>query len=364
MKFLLPLRPLLLGWLISFAGWGLVSLILGINLVDGTDIPWSRALHAGLRDQLPWAILTPLLFRFAHRHLIDRATWKRAIPLHLAVAALAICGIHEWKLSVGPRGPRRPPPPRPRDLEFAGPPPPGRFMPPAPALDFFHFVSVEIPIYLMIITAAHTLYFYRRAEMREGQLARARLQALQTQLRPHFLFNTLNTIAGLMHEQPDKAEAVVQMLSDLLRFSLKADPEAEISLRREVEFMEKYLAIMHVRFEDRIRYELQIAPNTTEACVPTLLLQPLVENAIKHGLEGKPEGGKITIRGWRDASSLILQVLDTGIGIANPNQIKEGVGLRSTRDRLREFYGSAATVRVSSDQGTAVTITLPFRAKQ
>jgi two-component system, LytTR family, sensor kinase len=359
MKFFRPLRPLVYGWLAAFLGWGLVSLTLGINFVGGTDIPWTEALRAGIRDQLPWAILTPLLVRFANRQLIDGSTWKRNLPLHLLAGIVIIWGFHQWKLMIdpGPGPHRRPAPISRRDIERPGPP----LSPPPAAWDFFHFVSVEIPIYVMIITGAHALRFYRRAERRTGQLARARLNALQTQLHPHFLFNTLNTIAGLVHKQPDKAESVVHMLSDLLRYSLKANPEAEISLLREIEFVEKYLAIMHVRFEDRIGYELQVAPNTLAASVPTLVLQPIVENAIKHGLEPKPEGGKIAIRAWCDSEVLYLKVSDTGVGLKDPAAIQEGVGLTTTRERLREFYGNAASLKIQGQGGTTVSITLPFR---
>jgi two-component system, LytTR family, sensor kinase len=358
MKFFTPVRPLLKGWLLSFLGWGLVGVVLCLNFIAGTGAPWTRALHSSIRDQLPWAILTPLVFRFTNRHLIDKSSWKRAVPLHLLLATLIIWSIHQWKELIDPTGPgpHRPPPTLTQDPD---PRTPG---PPPPAWDFFHFASVEIPIYIMIVSAAHTLRFYRRSEMRAGQLARARLQAIQTQLRPHFLFNTLNTIAGLVHRAPDKAESVVQMLSDMLRFSLKANPEAEISLRDEIEFAEKYLAIMHVRFDDRVRYEFQISPNALSASIPTLLLQPIIENAIKHGLESKPEGGTITIRAWCDPTFLYLQVSDTGVGITVPDRLSEGVGLASTRARLREFYGDEASLKIQSDGGTTVAITIPFRS--
>jgi two-component system LytT family sensor kinase len=362
MRFLTPIRPLLKGWLLSFLGWGLVGVVLCINFIAGTGAPWTRALHSSIRDQLPWAILTPLVFRFTNRHLIDKSSWKRTVPLHFLLATLIIWSIHQWKELIDPvgPGPHRPSPTFSKDLDpRAAEPPMG---PPPPAFDFFHFASVEIPIYIMIVSAAHTLHFYRRSEMRAGQLARARLQAIQTQLRPHFLFNTLNTIAGLVHKAPDKAESVVQMLSDLLRFSLKANPEAETSLLSEIEFAEKYLAIMHVRFDDRVRYEFQISPNALSASIPTLLLQPIIENAIKHGLESKPEGGTITIRAWCDPTFLYLQVSDTGVGVIAPDKLREGVGLTSTRARLREFYGDGASLEIQSDGGTTVAITIPFRS--
>jgi hypothetical protein len=351
---------LLYGWFLSFAGWGLVAFVLGLNFVRSTNIPWTHALHAAIRDQLPWAVLTPLIFRFAARHLIDHPNWQRNLALNLLIGMIVIWGIHQWKVFIDPAGPG--PHHRPTisagDLQPFGSEP----LPPPPSgWDFFHFASVEIPIYLMIISAAHTLHFYRRAEMRSGQLARARLQALQMQIHPHFLFNTLNTIAGLIHRAPDKAETVVQMLGDLLHFLLRANPESEIPLEREVDFIEKYLAIMHVRFDERVRYELQIAPDTFAASVPALLLQPIVENAIKHGLEAKPQGGKVTIKAQRDMDFLNLRVSDTGVGIRNVEGVVEGIGLTSTRARLQEFYGDAASLEIFSDAGTTVSIQVPFR---
>jgi len=360
MKFFRPIRPLLYGWFLSFAGWGLVAVVLGINFIESTNLPWTCAVHAAIRDQLPWAVLTPLILRFATRHLIDRANWKRNLGLHLIIGVVVIWGIHQWKIFIDPDGPgpHHPLTISSRDFDGSGPPDLG---PPPPAWDFFHFASVEIPIYLMIVSAAHTLHFYRRAETRSGQLARARLQALQTQIHPHFLFNTLNTIAGLIHRAPEKAEAVVQMLGDLLHSLLRADADSEIPLRREIEFIEKYLAIMHVRFDDRVRYDFRIAPDTLAASVPALLLQPLVENAIRHGLEARPEGGEVTIQAQRSRSSLHLRVSDTGVGIRNLDHVGEGIGLTSTRARLREFYGDAASLEIFSDGGTTVLLTIPFR---
>ncbi|MBO0695147.1 MAG: sensor histidine kinase [Verrucomicrobia bacterium] len=360
-SFFRPIRPLLYGWFLSFAGWGLVAFVLGLNFVCRTDVPWTQALHAAIRDQLPWALLTPLIFRFATRHLIDHPNWKRNLALHFMIGMVVIWGIHQWKIFIDPAGPgpHRPPGISAKDLDPSAPQP---VLPPPSGWDFFHFASVEIPIYLMIISAAHALHFYRRAEIRSGQLARARLQALQMQIHPHFLFNTLNTIAGLVHRAPDKAETVLQMLADLLHFLLRADPESEIPLEREIDFAEKYLAIMQVRFDDRIRYEFQIAPDTFAASVPALLLQPIVENAIKHGIEPNPQGGKVTIQAQRSMDFLHLQVSDTGIGICNLGNIVEGIGLRSTRARLQEFYGDAASLDISGDVGgTIVSITIPFR---
>jgi two-component system LytT family sensor kinase len=151
------------------------------------------------------------------------------------------------------------------------------------------------------------------------------------------------------------------MLSDLLRFSLEASTEAQVPLQRELEFVEKYLAIMHVRYRDRVRYELRVEPDTLSACVPTFLLQPLVENAIKHGLERKREGGKIDIRAWRDADLLRVSISDTGGGLPPPELIKEGIGFSSTRARLREQFGRRACLNIRNDNGATIEIVIPFR---
>jgi two-component system, LytTR family, sensor kinase len=362
MRFFTPLRPLLYGWLLSFAGWGLVGVILGLNFIGGTDIPWTRALHASLRDQLPWALLTPLLFRFAMRHLIDGATWRKNLLLHLLVGTLTIWAIHQWKILLDPGPGPHSQPARIAEEDFD--PQRGRSLaPPPPAWDFFHFASVEIPIYLMILSGAHTLHFYRRAEIRKGQLATAQLQALQAQLRPHFLFNTLNTIAGLVHKAPDKADAVLTMLSDLLRSSLESSTETQVPLAREMEFVQKYLAIMRVRYEDRVESDVQIAPDTVTALVPTLLLQPIVENAIKYGIEPNPNGGKIHIESRRDGNALCLTVTNTGAGFRGDEEVAEGIGLSNTRARLRELFGKSASISFSNTDGVMVQITIPFRTR-
>lgn len=333
MKFFRPFTPLLGAWALSFLGWGLVGFVLGVNFVGGTDIPWTEALHASIRDQLPWALLTPLVFRFATRHLIDRGTWIKNLLLNSLVGGLVFWGIHQWKILVDP----------------------------GPGWDFFHFASVQIPIYVMMVTAAHTLRFYRRAEIRAGQLARARLQALQAQLQPHFLFNTLNTIAGLVHKSPDKADSVLTMLGDLLRFSLETSGETQVPLQHEIEFTEKYLEIMRVRYGERVRYEFQIARDVRSASVPALLLQPLVENAVKYAIEPNTDRGKIDICASHDGNFVRLSVADTGPGIPRGALLKEGIGLSTTRARLHELYGEQGALETDNESGFTITIKIPFR---
>jgi hypothetical protein len=356
MKFFVPLRPLLKGWFISFIGWAFVGALMTTHSIWLGRGSFERNIHASIRDWLPWAILTPLLFRLAARFPIDRRTWRSNAALHICCAILVVAGVHWWKgffdPSLGKSGPH---PRGPQPQQF------GEHLPPPPRSDLLFALSFEFPIYVMIVSAAHTLYFYRRGELRKGQLAAAQLQALQARLQPHFLFNTLNTIAGLVHKAPDKADAVLTMLSDLLRFSLESNNEAQVPLEREVEFVQKYLAIMQVRYEERVQYDFQIAPNTIAALVPTLLLQPIVENAVKYGIEPNPVGGKIHIRSWRDGDSLRLSVSNTGSGLPRPEAFTEGIGLSNTRARLHELFGDAASINFGNADGVTVEIAIPFR---
>ena len=331
-----------------------------MNFVGGTDIPWTEALHASIRDQLPWALLTPPVFRFATRHLIDRGTWIKNLLLLSLVGGLVVWGIHQWKILVDPGpGPYRHS--RPTSAKNFGPQAEQPLEPPPSGWDFFHFASVEIPIYVMIVSAAHTLRFYRRAEIRSGQLASAHLQALQAQLQPHFLFNTLNTIAGLVHKSPDKADSVLTMLSDLLRFSLETSGETQVPIRHEMEFTEKYLAIMRVRYGERVRYEFQIAQDALCACVPALLLQPLVENAVKYAIEPSPDRGKIDIMLGAMEIFSDLRSLTPAPEMRTAAPLKEGIGLSSTRARLHELYGEQSSLEIDNESGFIVKIKIPFR---
>jgi len=219
-----------------------------------------------------------------------------------------------------------------------------------------------------LISAAHALLFYRRSKERERRsleleatLAKSRLEALTMQLQPHFLFNALNAIAALVHKNPDAADEMLAALSDLLRLTLETSREQELPLRRELEFVERYLMIEHVRFGDRLQFELDVAPETEAALVPTFLLQPLVENAVRHGLEPRSGNGKLVIRARRDNGSLRLSVEDNGVGLSDGKPGREGIGLANTRARLHELYDGAANVELRNRDGLTVELTLPFR---
>jgi LytS/YehU family sensor histidine kinase len=227
---------------------------------------------------------------------------------------------------------------------------------------------LHVPIYLALVSLAHALHFYRRSQERErrslelsASLARARLEALKLQLQPHFLFNSLNAIAALVHKDANAADEMLGALSDLLRLTLESSGEQEMPLRRELEVVERYLAIEKVRFGDRLTFSIDAAPDTLSALVPALVLQPLVENAVRHGLEPQRRRGELSIRAARENSVLRLIVEDNGGGLPETSTPREGVGLANTRARLRELYGDAATLElVSGTAGVSVKVTIPF----
>ena len=199
------------------------------------------------------------------------------------------------------------------------------------------------------------------------QLAEAQLHSLRLQLQPHFLFNTLNTITALIAAEPRAAERMVAGLSELLRASLRLADEQEVPLARELDHLRLYVDIQQTRFGDRLAVAMDVDPAVRSALVPSLLLQPLVENAIRHGITPRAAGGRISVRATRDADDLELEVRDDGVGAATQNGglAREGVGLTNTRERLRRLHGArhrfAYESRVGS--GFAVRITVPFRTE-
>jgi LytS/YehU family sensor histidine kinase len=195
----------------------------------------------------------------------------------------------------------------------------------------------------------------------ETELARAQLQALRTQLQPHFLFNTLHAISSLMDEDVRAARRMIARLADLLRTTLDTRDQQEVTLLRELETLQLYLDIERERFSDRLRVDLMVHPETLEARVPNLMLQPLVENAIRHGIAPLHAGGQITVSAARDEESLVLSVEDDGAG-AGAGQPPEGVGLRNTRARLARLYPNSHELRIErpSEGGFRIQIIIPF----
>jgi len=382
-------------WALVLGLWALLVLAFAGQLVFTANIDWAEALRLSLRDWLPWAFLAPIAVWLSSQFPLVRGKLAVSVPVHLAACMLAllICelfapapppvagrlpgmgqprfpGEREERLPFNP-GLRRPEgqpfnEPLPREML---PPDPLRPLVEQQRRGILMRAKFNIPIYWIIVSLVHTLSFYRRSEEREhkaleleARLADAKLQALRMQLHPHFLFNTLNAIATLIHKDPHAADEMITNLSELLRATLDTS-EQEIPLRQELDFLGRYLEIQQVRFGERLRVEKEIDAAALDALVPTLILQPLVENAIRHGIEPNPAAGAVTIRAQlNEIGALHLTVRDSGGGLKPTDKSSSGIGLTNTRGRLQELYGNRARLVLNSeaDGGFAVEMEIPF----
>jgi len=238
-----------------------------------------------------------------------------------------------------------------------------------------HYFATNLIMYWLVVFGHLGWVYYRRYRERaiaaadlQRELVEAKLAALRMQLNPHFLFNTLHAISALIHDDPDAADRMVARLSELLRLSLDQSKPQEVPLAEELAFLDRYLEIERTRFGERLKIDKQIEPSTEEALVPFLLLQPLVENAIRHGIEPREEAGCVAIGAVRKNGMLELRVSDDGAGLTTDAAgcMKEGIGLSNTRSRLRHLYGEDFSFELSqrSEGGLEARILLPLRRKQ
>ena len=303
-----------------------------------------------------WALMCPLIFLVARRFPLTGATWSRRLPVylltwlgcHLVVVSAYIVLERQWGTA------------------FMQGMPLNRMM----LLYVTKKIAFNLLVFTAIVVVAHAIDLYNRYRERERrtlqletQLTRAQLEALKNQLHPHFLFNTLNTISALLHRDVEAADRVVSRLGDLLRLSLQGG-EQEVTLGQELSFLQHYLDIQHTRFQDRLVFAQHVAPETLEALVPSLILQPLVENAVRHGIEPRSTPGLITITAERENGRLTLEVKDNGPGI---EQVKTagcaGIGLSNTRARLEQLYGTDHSFSLDNlpEGGVRVRMEFPFR---
>jgi len=224
-------------------------------------------------------------------------------------------------------------------------------------------------IYGVIVAVSHALDYYRKYHERtvqtlelEKHLTEARLQALLHQLKPHFLFNTLNGIASLMHTDVDAADRMLVRLSELLRITMSQTGAPQTTLRDEIAFLERYLDIEKIRFHNRLDVTIAIDEEVIDAQVPSLILQPMVENAMRHGIEPNARTGRIELRGARQEGNLVLTVSDNGAGLPAEGPNREGIGVANTRARLAELYGAQQKFELVNrpEGGLCVRITIPF----
>jgi len=331
-----------------------------LSINDQMDIEVWRLLALNLAYWYVPATLTSAIFRIAHRFPLDAPGWPRALAVH-ALAALGFSVLHLGAM-IGMRA-----------VLWPGKLFPGYGGSWTSAIQRTYLVNLDwaLMTYSAIVGAGYALGYYRESRARairaanlETRLVQARLKTLEAELHPHFLFNTLHAISTLVHTHPDGADRMISRLSDLLRITFSRSDAACVSLHEELEFLQKYLEIEQTRFQDRLSVDYQIDPDTLDAEVPRLILQPLVENAIKHGVSLQTGPGMVSIGARHDNGRLYLTVRDNGIGLTGATRAKlhGGVGLSNTRDRLECLYGNdhALNFRESSP-GLTVEMRLPFR---
>src|SRR6185503_8559337 len=360
------------GWRLKWAAaiiaaWAVLGVIWAAPIYLETEAeqmghsPW-RILSWGVLLWLAWAPLTPAIVWLARRYSLIEGRWKSSLLVHVP-AFLLTSIIHSAAataitLSVKP-------------FDEMGSSPTA-FLPRFLSRVKGSFAS-DLLVYGGVVGICYALDYYRKYREREfvatrleAQLAQAQLDSLRMQLHPHFLFNTLNSIVGLVRD--NKNSAAVNMLvglSDLLRHTLEYSSRHEVELREEINFIKLYLSIQEMRFSDRLRIELDIDPRTTKALVPNLILQPLTENALRHGIGRTANSGLIGISSAVTDGHLRLTVYDEGAGLPDDWQLKGsvGIGLANTIARLQQLYDDdhEFDIRNRDGGGVEVVIMMPFR---
>jgi two-component system, LytTR family, sensor kinase len=355
-------RPTVPAWVIVSAAWlgpavlAVFDSLMQSRLAERPPPSW-RVLAWQGGDWLIYGLLTPVVFWIARRFPIRRGVLARNVAIH-GLAALVLCAV--WA-SAGMLL---------RALLVPGRD--GVVTARDTASWFFTTLPFGVAVYFAVLGVEHAAFYFLEVRARETQAARlsaqlsdARLGALQMQLHPHFLFNSLNAIGVLVRDADTVgASRMIELLGEMLRQVLSTDPSAERALSREIGFIEQYLAIEQVRFSDRLHPSIDVDPTLVNAAVPTFVLQPLVENALRHGIAKRTGAGVLRIIVRRDGGDVVLAVHDDGPGVdlSTPGP-RRGVGLENTRARLTTLYGDRTTLLLIRDPagGTVATVRLPYR---
>lgn len=341
-------------WVLILCGWTVVGLgYFGSQLFDVTAAEraqaWGRLLIFSLGTAWIWAALTPVtLWLTRHASLAPGHRIRSAAVYGLAGAGFfLVSGTLEWLLGIA------------TGTGSGG---------------FWHTllsecVETRLLAFLAVVTLGRSAYYfglYRTRQLHasdlEARLAKTHLQVLRMQLQPHFLFNTLNTVAELVHSDPDTADQMITRLGRLLRLSLDHAGHQVVPLRQEIDFLRMYVEIEQVRFQDRLLIVWDLSPDTLDAAVPTLLWHPVLENAIRHGVTPLAGRGRIAIVSYRQADDLVLEIRDNGMGLPEGGVSREGVGLRNIRERVGQLYGSRGqfTLEPATGGGTVAILRIPF----
>ena len=388
-----PVASVSHGWraplLLSLVGW----LALGVFFIAQAMLIGSLDFETALRvtgpSWLVWGLFAPVTVTLAFLFPLDRRRWPAGAVSHVAACVLLLVVSHWADTTFSPRRAVPGPEMAPRRVRSEPPPPPGEMSPRAPRREGgrprgmgrppLARATIDVLFYALLVSAAQAVWWSRRAQERErralaaeARFAEARLEALRMQINPHFLFNALNGVATLIHLDPRAADTMLGHLGELLRASLDEANAGEVPLRRELDFARRYLAIERTRFGDRLRVDEHIDDEVLDAPVPAFILQPLVENAIKHGVSGVRGPGVVTLVAARDGGRLRIEVIDTGPGpgaAAGAMATAEGkakpgtgIGLANIRARLEQLYpGRHEFVLLAGDGGGCVArLVLPL----
>jgi hypothetical protein len=320
-------------------------------------VPWGRH-TAGYVDSIYLGLTVPLALWVTRRWPLGRGNWRRAIPAHLLTALAIHVGFFLMMQPV-------------RLTLSVWFDEPSLFRPASLVLFAQTWFGVLL-LYGQMSAVTHGIHYYSgwrdrelRASRLEAQLVQAQLQMLRMQLHPHFLFNTLHSVSSLMHTDVKAADRILALLGDLLRDSLDKVGSHEVTLKQELEFIDRYLEIERTRFRDRLAPSVAVAPECWDARVPSFVLQPLVENAIRHGVSRRSAAGLLAIAAWREGGRLVLSVTDDGPGLPGEGALpgRNGVGLANTRARLQQLYGDEARLELlpARSGGAEARVVLPYR---
>lgn len=317
-------------------------------------VPFRRALLVEGLACLLWALVTPLVLWLARRFRIERNNWRRRVPFHflIGLSLISLLMTIDYVVYMTLTG-------RPENLT------------PLHILQFIIYnVDRWLLTYWVVVLSSHALNYYqsfRKGELNAAQLrtqlAQSQLEALKMQLHPHFLFNTLHSISALLNKDVDAARTMISRLGDFLRLTLENSGTQEVPLQQEIEFLNGYLEIERIRFQDRLTTEVRIDPSVLDVPVPNLILQPIVENAMRHAIATNSNAGRIEIVAGPRNGMLRIEVRDNGPGVsaAPTNHLKHGVGLANTRARLEQLYGSRHLFELANEPtgGCVVTLEVP-----
>jgi two-component system LytT family sensor kinase len=360
-------------WLSIIIGWTLIGLAYTFNYshyarnyvkIFSSEPSFGEMLVWEMPYWLLWAVLSPLVFWLTRRFRLERGRLLRNLLVH-AAACLALSLAHravylfiEWELGV-------------RAYTNLG------FLSSVYNENFFFNLPNGFLCYVTILLAGTYHRHHQEEELKisrlkaelaqaQLQMTQAQLQALKMQLQPHFLFNTLNSVSSMMDEDVEAAEEMLARLGDFLRLTLDNAGAQEVTLQEELEFLRSYLEIERVRFSDRLTVQIEAEPETYEALVPNLILQPIVENAIRHGFMARVGRGRIEIHARRDNEWLRLEVKDNGPGLQSdgPEQKSaRGLGFKLTRERLERLYSTRQRFNLADAPGGGLQVSLeiPYR---